>query len=182
MPLRRANWDARRRCRVRRCSTWLCSLRMCGPPSLKADVLAMVMGAACAVAPDGRRGGRETVAACDTVTAGRETASARKTEAERPLCAGVSSRGVERSCSPHIAKGWRPPSPIQLLISCGMYDILYYETLDIPLPEPQGLITLRVAFHQVTHNEVELSQSDAELSYFRSTITRYGRCTSQLRK
>ncbi|XBJ11162.1 hypothetical protein VPH35_015906 [Triticum aestivum] len=25
-----------------------------------------------------------------------------------------------------------------------MYDILYYETLDIPLPELQGLITLRV--------------------------------------
>ncbi|VAH64436.1 unnamed protein product [Triticum turgidum subsp. durum] len=35
-----------------------------------------------------------------------------------------------------------------------MSDILYYEILDIPLPELQGLITLRVAFHQATPNEV----------------------------
>ncbi|XBI00545.1 hypothetical protein VPH35_129545 [Triticum aestivum] len=111
MPLPRAIWDARRRCRVRRRFTLLCSLRMCGPPSLKADVLATVMGAACAVGRDGRRGGREMVGGRDTVTAGRETASGRKTEAELPLCAGASSRGMERSCSPHIARGWRPPSP-----------------------------------------------------------------------
>ncbi|XP_037479883.1 uncharacterized protein LOC119357000 [Triticum dicoccoides] len=82
------------------------------PPSLKADVLAMVMGAAWAVATDGRHGVRETAAARATVTAGPETASARKTEAERFLCAGVCSGGVERSCSRRIAKGWRPPSPI----------------------------------------------------------------------
>lgn len=67
-------------------------------------------GAACAVGRDGRRGGREMVGERDTVTAGRETASARKTEAELPLCAGACSRGMERSCSPHIARGWRPPS------------------------------------------------------------------------
>lgn len=71
-----------------------------------------------------------------------------------------------------------------------MSDILYYEILDIPLPLLQGLITLRVAFHQATHNEVlfhilrlpkgstysdliddlkskvELSRSDAELRLF----------------
>ena len=89
------------------------------PPSLKADVLAMVMGAEWAVALDGRRGGQETAAAGGTVTAGRETASARKTEAERFLCAGVCSGGVERSCSRRIAKGWRPPSPSQSPIICG---------------------------------------------------------------
>uniref|UniRef100_A0A3B6EIK6 Ubiquitin carboxyl-terminal hydrolase n=1 Tax=Triticum aestivum TaxID=4565 RepID=A0A3B6EIK6_WHEAT len=71
-----------------------------------------------------------------------------------------------------------------------MSDILYYEILDIPLPELQGLITLRVAFHQATPNEVlfhiirlpkgsaysdliddlkskvKLSRSDAELRLF----------------
>ncbi|KAF7023797.1 hypothetical protein CFC21_036235 [Triticum aestivum] len=71
-----------------------------------------------------------------------------------------------------------------------MSDILYYEILDIPLPELQGLITLRVAFHQATPNEVlfhiirlpkgstysdliddlkskvQLSRSDAELRLF----------------
>ncbi|CAM0883473.1 unnamed protein product [Alopecurus aequalis] len=69
-------------------------------------------------------------------------------------------------------------------------DILYYEILDIPLPELQGLITLRVAFHHATSSEVqthvirlpkgnifsdltedvkskvELSRSDAELRLF----------------
>uniref|UniRef100_A0A8R7V2Y4 Uncharacterized protein n=1 Tax=Triticum urartu TaxID=4572 RepID=A0A8R7V2Y4_TRIUA len=80
------------------------------PPSLKVDVLAMVMGAAWAVAIDGRRCGRETAAARATVTVGRETSSALKTEAERFLCAGVCSGGMERSCSRRIAKGWRPPS------------------------------------------------------------------------
>ncbi|XP_037449889.1 uncharacterized protein LOC119319519 isoform X2 [Triticum dicoccoides] len=84
------------------------------PPSLKADVLAMVMGAAWAVAIDGRLRA--------TVTAGRETVSARKTEAERSLCAGVCSGGVERSCSRRIAKGWRPPSPSQSPIICGLVD------------------------------------------------------------
>ncbi|CAI8586565.1 unnamed protein product [Vicia faba] len=33
-------------------------------------------------------------------------------------------------------------------------DILYYEVLDIPLPELQGLKTLKVAFHQATLDEV----------------------------
>ncbi|XP_048547596.1 uncharacterized protein LOC125536493 [Triticum urartu] len=154
MPLRRANWDARRRCRVRRRSTWLCSLRMCGPPSLKADVLAMVMGAACAVARDGRRGGRETVAARDTVTA-----SARKTEAERPLCAGVSSRGVERSCSPHIAKGWRPPSPIQLLISCGVNhgDSQRRKNIDHGFNERRKEMNELIAMHELIAFELIVS-------------------------
>ncbi|XP_062207009.1 ubiquitin C-terminal hydrolase 13-like isoform X1 [Phragmites australis] len=35
-----------------------------------------------------------------------------------------------------------------------MCDILYYEILDIPLPELEGLKTLRVAFHNATNNEV----------------------------
>lgn len=33
-------------------------------------------------------------------------------------------------------------------------DILYYEVLDMPLPELQGLRTLRVAFRHGTNNEV----------------------------
>jgi ubiquitin carboxyl-terminal hydrolase 7 len=33
-------------------------------------------------------------------------------------------------------------------------DILYYEVLDIPLPELQGLKTLKVAFHSATKDEV----------------------------
>ncbi|KAG0478767.1 hypothetical protein HPP92_013486 [Vanilla planifolia] len=33
-------------------------------------------------------------------------------------------------------------------------DILYYETLDIPLPELQGLKTIKVAFHSATKDEV----------------------------
>lgn len=37
-----------------------------------------------------------------------------------------------------------------------MADILYYEILDIPLPELQGLKTLRVTFHHATNNEVSL--------------------------
>ncbi|GKF45675.1 ubiquitin carboxyl-terminal hydrolase 13-like protein isoform X1, partial [Tanacetum coccineum] len=32
--------------------------------------------------------------------------------------------------------------------------ILYYEVLDIPLPELQGLKTLKVAFHHATKDEV----------------------------
>lgn len=35
-----------------------------------------------------------------------------------------------------------------------MSDILYYEVLDIPLPELQGLKTLKVAFHVATKDEV----------------------------
>jgi ubiquitin carboxyl-terminal hydrolase 7 len=35
-----------------------------------------------------------------------------------------------------------------------MSDILYYEVLDIPLPELQGLKTLKVAFHDTTKDEV----------------------------
>lgn len=33
-------------------------------------------------------------------------------------------------------------------------DVLYYEVLDIPLPELQGLKTLKVAFHHATKDEV----------------------------
>lgn len=33
-------------------------------------------------------------------------------------------------------------------------DILYYEVLDIPLPELQGLKTLKIAFHHATKDEV----------------------------
>ncbi|XP_042437838.1 ubiquitin C-terminal hydrolase 13-like isoform X3 [Zingiber officinale] len=35
-------------------------------------------------------------------------------------------------------------------------DILYYEVLDIPLPELQGLKTLKVAFHHATKDEVAI--------------------------
>uniref|UniRef100_A0A7N0VJD6 ubiquitinyl hydrolase 1 n=1 Tax=Kalanchoe fedtschenkoi TaxID=63787 RepID=A0A7N0VJD6_KALFE len=35
-------------------------------------------------------------------------------------------------------------------------DILYYEVLDIPLPELQGLKTLKVAFHHTTKDEVTM--------------------------
>lgn len=35
-------------------------------------------------------------------------------------------------------------------------DILYYEVLDIPLPELQGLKTLKVAFHHATKEEVSI--------------------------
>ncbi|GJN17517.1 hypothetical protein PR202_gb04593 [Eleusine coracana subsp. coracana] len=35
-----------------------------------------------------------------------------------------------------------------------MCDILYYEILDIPLPELENMKTLRVAFHNATNNEV----------------------------
>ena len=35
-------------------------------------------------------------------------------------------------------------------------DILYYEVLDIPLPELQGLKNLKVAFHHATKDEVSL--------------------------
>eukprot|EP01018_Ginkgo_biloba_P024911 Gb_04866 [translate_table: standard] len=35
-------------------------------------------------------------------------------------------------------------------------DILYYEVLDIPLPELQGLKTLKVAFHHTTKDEVSV--------------------------
>ena len=35
-------------------------------------------------------------------------------------------------------------------------DILYYEVLDIPLPELQGLKTLKVAFHHATMDEVSI--------------------------
>ncbi|THF96231.1 hypothetical protein TEA_010166 [Camellia sinensis var. sinensis] len=37
---------------------------------------------------------------------------------------------------------------------CSTSDILYYEVLDIPLPELQGLKTLKVAFHHATKDEV----------------------------
>ncbi|CAA6667135.1 unnamed protein product [Spirodela intermedia] len=42
------------------------------------------------------------------------------------------------------------PQPIKYRTS----DILYYEVLDIPLPELQGLKTLKVAFHHATKDEV----------------------------
>lgn len=38
-------------------------------------------------------------------------------------------------------------------------DILYYEVLDIPLPELQGLKTLKVAFHHATKDEVSMLTS-----------------------
>ncbi|KAL6327368.1 hypothetical protein AAG906_018970 [Vitis piasezkii] len=50
-------------------------------------------------------------------------------------------------------------------------DILYYEVLDIPLPELQGLKTLKVAFHHATKEEVVIhtirlpKQSTVELSH-----------------
>lgn len=43
---------------------------------------------------------------------------------------------------------------LELPFCVQMSNILYYEILDIPLPELQGLITLRVAFHHATHSEV----------------------------
>lgn len=43
---------------------------------------------------------------------------------------------------------------LELPLMSQMSDILYYEILDIPLPELQGLITLRVAFHHATSSEV----------------------------
>ncbi|CAN1747834.1 Ubiquitin C-terminal hydrolase 12 [Linum perenne] len=42
-------------------------------------------------------------------------------------------------------------------------DILYYEVLDIPLPELQGLKTLKVALHHASKKKVELSHPSAEL-------------------
>ena len=45
-------------------------------------------------------------------------------------------------------------------------DILYYEILDIPLPELQGLKTLKVAFHHATKDEV--SNADLILFWFSS--------------
>ena len=45
----------------------------------------------------------------------------------------------------------------QLTFFCILWqtsDILYYEVLDIPLPELQGLKTLKVAFHHATKDEV----------------------------
>lgn len=38
-------------------------------------------------------------------------------------------------------------------------DVLYYEVLDIPLPELQGLKTLKVAFHHAEKEEVSVDQS-----------------------
>lgn len=35
-------------------------------------------------------------------------------------------------------------------------DILYYEVLDIPLPEIQGLKPFKVAFHHATKDEVSM--------------------------
>ncbi|KAM0883676.1 hypothetical protein ACQ4PT_031462 [Festuca glaucescens] len=79
---------------------------------------------------------------------------------------------------------------LELPLISQMSDILYYEILDIPLPELQGLKTLRVAFHHARSSEVqfhvarlpkgntfsdltedlkskvELSRSDAELRLF----------------
>ena len=43
-----------------------------------------------------------------------------------------------------------------VLIFCARQtsDILYFETLDLPLPELQGLKTLKVAFHNAKTEEV----------------------------
>lgn len=45
-----------------------------------------------------------------------------------------------------------------LLFLCSgqISDILYYEVLDIPLPELQGLKMLAVSFHSATKDEVSL--------------------------
>jgi hypothetical protein len=37
---------------------------------------------------------------------------------------------------------------------CQTSDILYYEVLDIPLPELQALKTLKVTYHHATKDEV----------------------------
>ena len=42
-------------------------------------------------------------------------------------------------------------------------DILYYEVLDIPLPELQGLKTLKVAFHHATKDEVRVELTLVQL-------------------
>ena len=44
-----------------------------------------------------------------------------------------------------------------MLIYFQTSDILYYEVLDIPLPELQGLKTLKVAFHHATKDEVSMA-------------------------
>ncbi|XP_068341634.1 ubiquitin C-terminal hydrolase 12-like isoform X1 [Pyrus communis] len=41
-------------------------------------------------------------------------------------------------------------------------DILYYEVLDIPLPELQGLKNLKVAFHHATKDEIRLKKEQGE--------------------
>lgn len=43
---------------------------------------------------------------------------------------------------------------ILTFLFCQSSDILYYEVLDIPLPELQGLKTLKVAFHRFNKDEV----------------------------
>jgi ubiquitin carboxyl-terminal hydrolase 7 len=47
-----------------------------------------------------------------------------------------------------------------------MCDILYYEILDIPLPELESLKTLRVAFHNATNNEVMYPSGACKWLYF----------------
>ena len=44
-------------------------------------------------------------------------------------------------------------------------DILYYEVLDIPLPELQCLKTLKVAFHHATKDEVCLMLPSSSYAY-----------------
>ena len=44
-------------------------------------------------------------------------------------------------------------------------DILYYEVLDIPLPELQGLKILNVAFHHASKDEVRVELRFVQLSY-----------------
>ncbi|KAI4305785.1 hypothetical protein L6164_029129 [Bauhinia variegata] len=62
--------------------------------------------------------------------------------------------------TPHNCYSQQPkPSPLNTTS-----DILYYEILDIPLPELQGLKTLKVAFHHATKDEV------SGYSYYKSTV------------
>ena len=43
-----------------------------------------------------------------------------------------------------------------MLLHLQTSDILYYEVLDIPLPELQGLKNLKVAFHHAIKDEVSI--------------------------
>ena len=57
-------------------------------------------------------------------------------------------------------------------------DILYYEVLDIPLPELQGLKTLKVAFHHATKDEVSLLTK--ELFFLCPLAVFYRNCCEQI--
>lgn len=52
-------------------------------------------------------------------------------------------------------------------------DILYYEVLDIPLPELQGLKTLKVAFHHAIKDEVSMVTLVSSIFTYIFLITPY---------